>query len=88
MRKKVVGEDYVANALEKGKSDFMRPLQQFATVCVLLCHPFLPPLPRFAFQADREIGKCLGNNLDSTRPLSERQKPFESRYVDCFIKVD
>jgi hypothetical protein len=32
MRKKVVGEDYVANALEKGSSDFMRPLQQYATV--------------------------------------------------------
>ena len=32
MRRKVVGEDYVENALEKGKSDFMRPLQQFATV--------------------------------------------------------
>ncbi|KAE9381506.1 putative 4-carboxymuconolactone decarboxylase [Stipitochalara longipes BDJ] len=31
MRKKVVGEDYVAKALEKGSSDFMRPLQQFAT---------------------------------------------------------
>jgi 4-carboxymuconolactone decarboxylase len=35
IRKKVVGEDYVENALEKGKSDFMRPLQQFATVCAL-----------------------------------------------------
>lgn len=35
MRKKVVGEDYVANALEKGGSDFMRPLQQFATVRIL-----------------------------------------------------
>jgi len=33
IRKKVVGEDYVANALENGKSDFLRPLQQFATVC-------------------------------------------------------
>jgi len=32
IRKKVVGEDYVENALEKGKSDFLRPLQQFATV--------------------------------------------------------
>jgi hypothetical protein len=32
MRKKVVGENYVAKALEKGSSDFMRPLQQFATV--------------------------------------------------------
>jgi len=31
IRKKVVGEDYVANALEKGKSDFLRPLQQYAT---------------------------------------------------------
>jgi hypothetical protein len=33
MRKKVVGEEYVAAALEKGSGDFMRPLQQFATVC-------------------------------------------------------
>jgi 4-carboxymuconolactone decarboxylase len=32
MRRKVVGGDYVENALEKGKSDFLRPLQQFATV--------------------------------------------------------
>jgi 4-carboxymuconolactone decarboxylase len=32
MRKRVVGEDYVANALEKGSSDFLRPMQQFATV--------------------------------------------------------
>lgn len=39
MRKKVVGEDYVNAALEKGGSDFMRPLQQFATVCV--CHSLL-----------------------------------------------
>jgi len=31
IRKRVVGEEYVANALEKGKSDFLRPLQQFAT---------------------------------------------------------
>jgi 4-carboxymuconolactone decarboxylase len=41
MRRKVVGEDYVANALEKGSGDFMRPLQQFATVftfpALLLC---------------------------------------------------
>jgi hypothetical protein len=40
IRKKVVGEDYVANALEKGGSDFLRPLQQFATVCLFLS--FLP----------------------------------------------
>jgi 4-carboxymuconolactone decarboxylase len=33
MRKKVVGEEYVAAALQKGSGDFMRPLQQFATVC-------------------------------------------------------
>lgn len=36
MRRKVVGEDYVENALQKGKSDFLRPLQQFATVCPTL----------------------------------------------------
>jgi 4-carboxymuconolactone decarboxylase len=32
MRMQVVGEDYVANTLEKGSSDFLRPLQQLATV--------------------------------------------------------
>ena len=37
VRKKVVGEDYVASALEKGKSDFLRPLQQFATVSIPIC---------------------------------------------------
>ncbi|KIN03989.1 hypothetical protein OIDMADRAFT_40102 [Oidiodendron maius Zn] len=31
IRKQVVGEDYVANALEKGRSDFLKPLQQLAT---------------------------------------------------------
>jgi hypothetical protein len=40
MRKKVVGEEYVAAALEKGSGDFMRPLQQFATVCLPLPFPF------------------------------------------------
>ena len=47
MRKKVVGEDYVANALEKGSGAFMRPLQQFATVCLLL---YLCPFPLTHFQ--------------------------------------
>jgi len=42
MRKKVVGEDYVAQALKKGSSDFMRPLQQFATVISL---QFLTSIP-------------------------------------------
>lgn len=32
MRRKVVGEDYVAESLEKSGGDFMRPLVQFATV--------------------------------------------------------
>lgn len=40
MRRKVVGEEYVENALEKGKSDFLRPLQQYATVS--LCFTSLP----------------------------------------------
>ncbi|TVY28059.1 4-carboxymuconolactone decarboxylase [Lachnellula hyalina] len=31
MRKKVVGEEYVAASLEKASSDFLRPLQQYAT---------------------------------------------------------
>jgi hypothetical protein len=43
MRRKVVGEDYVENALEKGKSDFLRPLQQFATVGFLILPPSLIP---------------------------------------------
>ena len=46
MRRKVVGEDYVENALEKGKSDFLRPLQQFATVRSTVT-PFFPPRPAF-----------------------------------------
>jgi 4-carboxymuconolactone decarboxylase len=33
MRKKVVGEEYVERSLKASGSDFMRPLQQFATVC-------------------------------------------------------
>jgi hypothetical protein len=36
MRKKVVGEDYVERSLKNGGSDFMRPLQQFATVSISL----------------------------------------------------
>jgi hypothetical protein len=33
IRKRVLGEEYVENALAKGTTDFSRPLQQFATVC-------------------------------------------------------
>jgi hypothetical protein len=33
MRKRVVGEEYVERSLKASESDFMRPLQQFATVC-------------------------------------------------------
>jgi 4-carboxymuconolactone decarboxylase len=47
IRKKVVGEDYVANALEKGGSDFLRPLQQFATVCSLFNIYISSVLPAF-----------------------------------------
>lgn len=52
MRKKVVGEDYVASALEKGSSDFMRPLQQFATVSTPICIPSSIPYthPTFGFR--------------------------------------
>jgi 4-carboxymuconolactone decarboxylase len=32
MRKRVVGEEYVERSLKANGSDFMRPLQQFATV--------------------------------------------------------
>lgn len=46
IRKQVVGEDYVANALEKGSSDFLRPLQQLATVLHFTLPSF--PLPPFA----------------------------------------
>jgi hypothetical protein len=51
MRKKVVGEDYVARALEKGSSDFMRPLQQFATVCTPLCFSSSIPYTHATFGA-------------------------------------
>jgi len=49
MRKRVVGEDYVAASLEKGKSDFMRPLQQFATVCTVHISFQFPQLPSIPF---------------------------------------
>ena len=47
MRRKVVGEDYVETALEKGKSDFLRPLQQFATVGFPTLCPLL--IPSFSY---------------------------------------
>lgn len=52
IRKKVVGEEYVEKALEGGKSDFLRPLQQFATVFLALSFLFLLflhliPIPYF-----------------------------------------
>jgi 4-carboxymuconolactone decarboxylase len=46
MRKLVVGEDYVANSLEKGSSDFMRPLQQLATVLPISTPS--PPCPSYS----------------------------------------
>jgi hypothetical protein len=49
MRRKVVGEDYVENALEKGKSDFLRPLQQFATVGFLCFYLYLFVASLFSF---------------------------------------
>ena len=39
IRKQVVGEDYVAKTLENGSSDFLRPLQQLATVLVINSSP-------------------------------------------------
>ena len=33
MRKRVVGEEYVERSLKAAGNEFMRPLQQFATVC-------------------------------------------------------
>lgn len=56
MRKKVVGEDYVAKALEKGRSDFMRPLQQFATVFTSLYARVSPDIlpPNFKFWINEE----------------------------------
>lgn len=35
MRKRVVGEEYVERSLKASESDFLRPLQQFATVWLL-----------------------------------------------------
>lgn len=59
MRKKVVGEDYVAAALEKGSTDFLRPLQQFATVCLtsssLKRDPCFPKLLCINFEKSLEI---------------------------------
>jgi hypothetical protein len=43
MRKRVVGEEFVANSLEKNKGYFTRPLLQFATISLPI--PFAPPLP-------------------------------------------
>lgn len=40
MRRRVVGEDYVAESLEKSGGDFMRPLVQFATVSLIFCFCF------------------------------------------------
>ncbi len=44
MRKRVVGEDYVAKSLE-GKGDFGMPLVQFATVCLLSFPSLIAPAP-------------------------------------------
>lgn len=42
IRKQVVGEDYVERSLENGSSDFLRPIQQFATVSTVhLTSPLL-----------------------------------------------
>lgn len=62
MRRKVVGEDYVENALEKGKSDFLRPLQQFATVCSLCFDS--------RFQSQILLFLSRSFNLNFTRDLS------------------
>jgi hypothetical protein len=45
IRKQVVGEDYVERSLENGSSDFLRPIQQFATVSTAHLTPILH-LPR------------------------------------------
>jgi 4-carboxymuconolactone decarboxylase len=60
MRKKVVGEDYVAKALENGSGDFMRPLQQFATVFTSFHLFFRPSLsPTFALTLRSKMMKVL-----------------------------
>lgn len=58
IRKQVVGEDYVANALEKGSSDFLRPLQQLATV--LPFHFTLFPVTTFCTCPDMTRRGRLG----------------------------
>jgi hypothetical protein len=75
IRRKVVGEDYVENALEKGKSDFLRPLQQFATVFppFSLC-PCMLYRVSCSFECDsggeimtdKAVGISLGHNRMST----------------------
>jgi len=48
-RKEVVGEDYVERSLTNGSSDFLRPIQQYATVCIehlLLTLLLVTSLPR------------------------------------------
>ena len=94
MRKKVVGEDYVEKALEKGSSDFMRPLQQFATVCPFIIPHVLQLLPHFWTLNGKknkgliQLGECLGDDLDSPWIVIERQESAKSGHVDGIGQVD
>ena len=72
MRKKVVGEDYVATALEKGSGDFMRPLQQFATVSSALLLFFFKQLDLM------DLICTLGDQLSGSTICSYTEKQTDS----------
>ena len=63
IRKQVVGEDYVANALEKGSSDFLRPLQQLATVPIIYLFSIIALV--FEYALILTLGSRLGHSIDA-----------------------
>lgn len=104
VRKKVVGEDYVANSLEKGGSDFLRPLQQYATVSLIFSFPLIisqTPLPK-GFPSSSfcmfskvvmlmrlgRVGERLGILVDETRTGTSWSKSLGFGNVDSFGQVD
>ena len=92
MRRKVVGEDYVENALEKGKSDFLRPLQQFATVGIIdpyhsLFWGGLSYLDG-KVETNSKAGIRLGHHLDKAWSGTQDTESVESGDVDGTGKMD
>ena len=86
IRKQVVGDDYVANALEKGRSDFLRPLQQLATVQITPL--FSIRVPGFEHALILMLGSRLGHSMDTTRVRAQDKEYLELRHVDGFGTVD